>query len=89
MQIEGFFTIMGHSKGVDVRLSGDEVRCICNALSTLYEDKDADKDKNFNEVYANIIQLNALTQHGYVPEFEIGLIHKLLNEEESETCLCS
>lgn len=72
------------SKDVTVTLSYDELRCINNALYEVSRFDDVEKDDNFNNVYAKIIELFALVKHGRIPEFELKHMYKLLYANETE-----
>lgn len=71
------------NKMVTVTFDYDELRCIQNALYQLSKFDDVEKDRNFNNVRAKIIELFALVKHGMIPEFELSWMHKLLcNQQE-------
>lgn len=77
-----------NSKIATVTFDYDELRCLCNSLYELSTFDDVEKDENFNNVYAKIIELFCLVKHCMIPEFELKLMYKLLygscNNEESE-----
>lgn len=74
------------SKMVTVTLDYDELRCINNAMYQVSKFDDVEKDKNFNNVRAKIIELFALVKHGMIPEFELQWMYKLLcNQQEYPT----
>ncbi len=76
-----------NSKFVTVTLDYDEVRCLSNSLYEVSKFDDVEKEHNFNNVYAKIIELFSLVKHGKIPEFELKLIYKLLfgaTEKEGE-----
>ena len=63
-----------------ITLNYDEIRCLCNSLYTLAEEcDDKDLQRNFNQVYADIIQLFALVKHGRLLDDQIESIYELLN----------
>ena len=76
------------SKDVTVTLDYDELCCINNAMYQVSRFDDVEKDNNFNNVRAKIIELFALVKHGKIPEFELQTMFKLMinpnytNEEE-------
>ena len=76
------------SKVVTVTLDYDELCCINNAMYQVSKFDDVEKDNNFNNVRAKIIELFALVKHGKIPEFELQNMFKLMinpnytNEEE-------
>ena len=69
------------SKVVDVVLDYDELRCINNAMYQVSRFDDVEKDDNFDEVRAKIIELFALVKHGKIPEFELQCMFKLMIDE--------
>lgn len=69
------------SKYATVTFDYDELRCLLNSLHQVSKFDDVEKEKNFNDVYAKIIELFALVKHCQIPEFELKLIHKLLFEQ--------
>ena len=77
-----------NSKIVTVTLDYDELCCINNAMYQVSRFDDIEKNKNFNNVRAKIIELFALVKHGKIPEFELQTMFKLMidqnyiNEEE-------
>lgn len=73
-------------KIVTVTLDYDELRCINNAMYQVSRFDDVEKDGNFNDVYAKIIELFALVKHGMIPEFKLDLMCKLLcNQQDHPT----
>lgn len=66
-------------KLVTVVLNYDELKCINNSMFEVSGLPDDKKDKEFNEVYAKIIELFALLKHGKVPEFELEKMCELLS----------
>lgn len=75
-----------NSKIVTVTIDYDELRCINNVMYQVSKFDDVEKDKNFNNVRAKIIELFALVKHGMIPEFELGWVYKLLcNQQEYPT----
>ena len=73
-------------KIVTVTLDYDELRCINNAMLQVSRFDDVEKDRNFNDVRAKIIELFALVKHGMIPEFELGWMCKLLcNQQDYPT----
>ncbi len=71
-----------NSKSATVTLDYDELRCLSNSLYKVSRFDDVEKDKDFNNVYAKIIELFSLVKHGMLPEFELKLMCKLLFGEE-------
>ena len=70
-------------KIVTVTLDYDELRCINNAMYQVSKFDDVEKDRNFNDVLAKIIELFALVKHGMIPEFELQWMYILLcNHQE-------
>ena len=74
-----------NSKFATVTLNYDELRCLCNSLYEVSQFDDVEKDKDFNNVYAKIIELFSLVKHCMIPEFELKLIYKLLFEQDHQT----
>ena len=72
------------SKFATVTFDYDELRCLCNSLYAVSELDGVEKDKDFNNVYAKIIELFSLVKHCTIPAFEFKLIYKLLFETGSE-----
>lgn len=75
-------------KYATVTFDYDELRCLCNSMAQLESCK-FDKDKDFNNVYAKIIELFSLVKHGKLCEFELKKMYGLLygtpqNDEVSE-----
>lgn len=70
------------NKMVTVTFDYDELRCIQNALYQVSKFDDVEKDRNFNNVRAKIIELFALVKHGMIPEFELSWMHKLLCNQQ-------
>lgn len=69
---------------VTVVLNYEELRCINNSLYQVSKFADVEKDKNFNEVRAKIIELFALIKHGHIPDFELDLMYKLTLEPKEK-----
>ena len=74
-----------NSKFATVTFYYDELRCLCNSLFEVSRFDDVEKDDNFNNVYAKIIELFALVKHGHIPEFELNIMHKLINKNDHPT----
>ena len=74
-----------NSKFATVTFDYDELRCLCNSLYQVSEFDDVEKDKDFNNVYAKIIELFALVKHCKIPGFELKLMYKLLFEQDHPT----
>lgn len=66
------------NKFATVTFNYDELRCLVNSLFEVSKFDDVEKDDNFNNVYAKIIELFALVKYGKIPEYEIKKIHNLL-----------
>lgn len=66
------------SKYATVTFEYDELRCLCNSLFEVSRFDDVEKDNNFNNVYAKIIELFALVKHGKIPELELKKMYGLL-----------
>ena len=66
------------NKTVTVTFNYDELRCINSSLFYLSEFDDVDKDSNFDDVRAKLIELFALLKHGKIPEFELKQMYRLL-----------
>lgn len=73
-----------NSKFATVTFDYDELRCLCNSLYEVSKLDGVKKDKDFNNVYAKIIELFSLVKHCKIPKFELELIYKLLCDTESE-----
>lgn len=73
-----------NSKFATVTFDYDELRCLCNSMTQLDSCK-FEKDKDFNNVYAKMIELFSLVKHCMIPEFELKLIYKLLFTAEQTT----
>ena len=72
------------SKMVTVTLDYDELRCINNVMYQVSKFDEVEKDNNFNNVRAKIIELFAI-EHGMIPEFELNWMYKLLcNQQECQ-----
>ena len=67
-----------NSKFATVTFDYDELRCLSNSLYEVSRFDDVEKDENFNNVYAKIMELFALVKHGKIPEFELKFMYKLL-----------
>ena len=65
------------SRRATIDVDYDDVLCLVNTLYQLSTFDDVEKNKNFNEVYANITMLHALLKHQHLPDFELDIIHKL------------
>ena len=63
----------------------DELRCLCNSLYGVSKFDDVEKDDNFNNVYAKIIELFALVKHGKIPEFELRKMYELFYGIDPQT----
>ena len=55
----------------------EDALCLVNSLYQVSRFEDIEKDKNFNEVYANVTMLHALLKHQHIPDFELDTIYKL------------
>lgn len=73
-----------NSKFATVTFDYDELRCLCNSMSQLDSCK-FEKDKDFNNVYAKIIELFSLVKHCMIPEFELKLVYNLLFSTDQPT----
>ena len=74
-----------NSKFATVTFDYDELRCLCNSLFEVSRFDDVEKDDNFNNVYAKIIELFALVKHGKIPRFELKKMYNLLyNDHPTE-----
>ena len=71
-----------NSKTATVTFSYDELRCINNSLLYLSKFDDVDKDDNFDDVRAKLIELFALVKHGKIPEFELRQMYNLMYDTE-------
>lgn len=80
MNIEGLIREKGNTS-VTVTFNYDEIRCICNSLYALSQIEGVEKEKNFNQVRAMIIELFALVKHGTIPDFEVKCMYDLLYEK--------
>ena len=74
-----------NSKIATVTLDYDELRCLCNSLYEVSKFDDVEKDSNFNNVYAKIIELFSLVKHCMIPAFELKHIYKLLFGTDTPT----
>jgi hypothetical protein len=74
-----------NSKFATVTFDYDELRCLCNSLYEVSKLDDAKKDKDFNNVYAKIIELFSLVKHCKIPAFELKLIYELLFGTDQST----
>ena len=72
-------------KFATVTFDYDELRCLCNSLFQVSELDDVKKDKDFNNVYAKIIELFSIVKHCMIPEFELKLVYKLLFDTDHQT----
>lgn len=72
-------------KFATVTFDYDELRCLCNSLFEVSELNDVEKDKDFNNVYAKIIELFSLVKHCKIPEFELKMMCKLLFGDDHPT----
>lgn len=71
-------------KTVTVELDYDEIRCICNSLYEISKISFMKKERDFNNVYKSFIELFALVKHGFIPDFELESMYKLLLQTSKE-----
>lgn len=69
-------------KYITVTLDYEDVRCVTNSLYELSKHNDIKKEGNFNLVRKRFIEMFALVKHGHIPEFELNLMHELLQKKE-------
>lgn len=67
----------------------EDALCLLNSLYQISKFEDIEKDKNFNQVYSNIMMLHSLLKHQHIPDWELQQMYKLtignkLPEEEYE-----
>lgn len=75
------------SRKATIDIDYEDALCLLNSLYQLSRFEDIEKEKNFNEVYSNIIMLHSLLKHSHIPEWElqqmyINYIGNKLPEEE-------
>ena len=71
-------------KGAIIELNYDEIRCICNSLYEISKISFMKKERDFNNVYKSFIELFALVKHGFIPDFELESMYKLLLQTSEE-----
>ena len=76
------------SRRATIDIDYEDALCLLNSLYHL-SFEDIEKDKNFNEVYSNIIMLHSLLKHSHIPDWELQQMYKLtidnkLHEEEND-----
>lgn len=74
------------SKTVTVTLNYDEIRCVHNILHnvSVINEEVTKRDKNFNDVYLEFIELFFLVKYGTIPSFELKKICQLVESVEEE-----
>ena len=70
------------SRTVTVELDYDELRCVNNALYELSRYDDLEKDHDFNLVRKRFMEVFTILKHGYIPAFELNIMHDLLFSNE-------
>ena len=73
------------SRTVTVELDYDELRCVNNALYELSRYDDLEKDHDFNLVRKRFMEVFTILKHGYIPAFELNIMHDLLFSNEMPT----
>jgi hypothetical protein len=65
------------NRRVTIDIDYEDALCLVNSLYQVSRFEDIEKDKNFNEVYANVTMLHALLKHQHIPDFDLDTIYKL------------
>lgn len=66
------------SRRATIDLDYEDALCLVNSLYQVSKFDDIEKNKNFNEVYANVTLLHTLLKHRHLPDWELQQIYKLM-----------
>lgn len=65
------------SRRATIDIDYKDALCLVNALYQLSQLDNVEKNKNFDEVYADVMMLHSLLKHQHIPDFELDTIYKL------------